>query len=447
MVRVCGADRRASARRGPIEGGCMRILNITAQRPDSTGSGVYLAETVRCQVAAGNEAAAVVGVGPHDEPSLGVSVPCFPVRFDTDELPFHIAGMSDVMPYPSTRYRDMTPAMAAAFSAAFTRTIAQAADAFRPDAVLCHHLYLVTSLARETLPDVPVCAVCHSTDIRQMKTHGLERERIIAAVRRLDAVFALHEDQKAQIVELYGIDEARVHVVGTGFNASVFNEGPRRHPAEGVLRTEPFEIMYAGKICGKKGVPSLLEALDMVAASDEARRFFEPAFAEGTLGRDQAPFRLNLVGGHSDEAEYERIVERARACRFPVAFPGRIGQDDLVAAYRASDVFVLPSFYEGLPLVIAEALACGCKAVATDLPGVRSWYSSHVPGASVLYVEPPRMASVDEPLAEDLPAFEKRLARAVAEACMMPRAQADMAHISWEGLVDRIVSVLRRCAA
>lgn len=143
----------------------MRILNITAQRPDSTGSGVYLAETVRCQTAAGHEAAVVAGVGAHDEPFLGASVPCFPVRFDTDELPFHIAGMSDVMPYPSTRYRDMTPAMTAAFVRAFEGAIVRAAEAFRPDAVLCHHLYLVTALARETLPDVPVCAVCHSTDI------------------------------------------------------------------------------------------------------------------------------------------------------------------------------------------------------------------------------------------------------------------------------------------
>ncbi|RNL19845.1 glycosyl transferase family 1 [Slackia faecicanis] len=423
----------------------MRILNITAQRPDSTGSGVYLAETVRCQTASGHEAAVVAGVGAHDEPFIGASVPCFPVRFDTDELPFHIAGMSDVMPYPSTRYRDMTPAMTAAFVRAFEGAIARAAEAFRPDAVLCHHLYLVTALARETLPDVPVCAVCHSTDIRQMKMHGLERERIIAAARRLDAVLALHEDQKAQIVELYGVDEARVHVVGTGFNAAVFNEEGAVRDAEGALRTKPFEIMYAGKICGKKGVPSLLEALDAAARSDEARRFFAPAFSEGALDGGMAPFRLNLVGGHSDEAEYERIVERARACRFPVELPGRIGQDELVAAYRASDVFVLPSFYEGLPLVIAEALACGCKAVTTDLPGVRSWYGGHVPGASVLYVEPPRMTTVDEPLADDLPAFEARLARAVAQACMMPRAQVDMAHISWEGLTERIVSAVRDC--
>ena len=32
---------------------------------------------------------------------------------------------------------------------------------------------------------------------------------------------------------------------------------------------------------------------------------------------------------------------------------------------------VLPSFYEGVPLVLAEAAACGCRLVATALPGVR----------------------------------------------------------------------------
>lgn len=43
----------------------MRILNISAQKPDSTGSGVYLAEMVRCELSAGHAAAVVAGV---DEP-------------------------------------------------------------------------------------------------------------------------------------------------------------------------------------------------------------------------------------------------------------------------------------------------------------------------------------------------------------------------------------------
>ena len=69
---------------------------------------------------------------------------------------------------------------------------------------------------------------------------------------------------------------------------------------------------------------------------------------------------------------------------------------------RSSDVFVLPSFYEGLPLVTIEALACGCKVVATDLPGVRPWMEAMLPGAPVTWVASPRMTDVDTPVAADL---------------------------------------------
>ena len=44
-----------------------------------------------------------------------------------------------------------------------------------------------------------------------------------------------------------------------------------------------------------------------------------------------------------------------------------------------SDVFVLPSFYEGLPLVIIEALACGTYVICTDLPGIRNWIDQNLP--------------------------------------------------------------------
>lgn len=84
----------------------MRILNVSAQKPDSTGSGVYLAETVRCQVAAGHDVAVVAGVAADDAPELSEGVLFRPVRFDTEALPFHVAGMSDQMPYPATRYCD-----------------------------------------------------------------------------------------------------------------------------------------------------------------------------------------------------------------------------------------------------------------------------------------------------------------------------------------------------
>ena len=53
----------------------MRILSVTAQRPDSTGSGVYLTELVRAFAANGHEQAVIAGVGEEDVPLLPEGVP------------------------------------------------------------------------------------------------------------------------------------------------------------------------------------------------------------------------------------------------------------------------------------------------------------------------------------------------------------------------------------
>ena len=112
----------------------MRILNVTAQKPDATGSGVYLAEMVRSEVALGHEAAVVCGLAADDEVrSLPGEAHVFAVRFDTPGLPFHVCGMSDTMPYAATRYRDLTPDMLAAFEGSFSRVIREAVEEFDPD--------------------------------------------------------------------------------------------------------------------------------------------------------------------------------------------------------------------------------------------------------------------------------------------------------------------------
>ena len=90
-----------------------------------------------------------------------------------------------------------------------------------------------------------------------MGKHGLERDRIVAAMRRLTGVFALHEAQKEEIVRVYGVDSARVHVVGTGFNAAIFNAGKSDACDDDVRAGAPVELVYAGKIWKKKGVRHL----------------------------------------------------------------------------------------------------------------------------------------------------------------------------------------------
>ena len=417
---LCRSDRRGCLRRRLGLGVYrdMRILNISAQKPDSTGSGTYLAALVREQIETGHRAAVLCGAAPGDtQGELDRRAAVFAVPFESPELPFPICGMSDVMPYPSTRYRDLTPSMLKAFERAFAAAIDRAVAEFRPDLVLCHHLYLVTALARECVRGVPVVAVCHSTDLRQLRSHTLERDRIVSAVRRLDAVFALHAEQAEQIGLVCGVDADRIHVIGTGYDHRVFCR-------DASVARQPGSLVYVGKICFKKGVESLVRAVSLPI--DDGVR----------------PSGLVLVGGRGDDAEYARIERLTAASDVPVTLAGRLDSDGLVRAYRSSDVFVLPSFYEGLPLVTIEALACGCKVVATDLPGVRPWMEAMLPGAPVTWVASPRMTDVDTPVAADLPLFERALADAIAQALAAPLSTFEPSAVSWEACLARILKVV-----
>ena len=94
-----------------------------------------------------------------------------------------------------------------------------------------------------------------------------------------------------------------------------------------------------------------------------------------------------------------------------------------------------------------EALACGCKVVVTDLPGIRPWLEANLPGAPALYVAPPRMIAVDTPDATDLPAFEERLARTIELALAVPSAPCDTTALSWDKLAARAITLAQHQTA
>ena len=402
----------------------MNILHISAQKPDSTGSGVYLSQTISALSRLGHSQAVIAGIAPEDNPQFSQGVMFRPVRYETPELPYPVLGMSNVMPYRATRYKDLTPQMTEQFKAAFTSALDDVLGDFKPDLIICHHLYLVCAVmahyvtklkqADPTLAACKICGLSHSTDIRQMLQIPLERNYIREGINLLDCIYSLHEAQASEIAQVYGVDPKRIRVVGTGYDAEEFHVYP------GMRKPGTSKLIFVGKICRKKGVESLLKALQIVVKSIP-------------------DVELALVGGYSDQEEYDELVKLARQLRLPARFAGRLEQDDLVREYNEADVFVLPSFFEGLPLVVVEALACGCKAVVSDLPGLRPWLSANVNGDAVTLVEMPRMRDVDSPFEEDLPAFEERLTDALEQALKAPAASCDTSQASWDALAARLL--------
>ena len=397
----------------------MRILSVTAQKADSTGSGVFLTELVKGFDKAGHQQAIVCGTVHQDAIHLPAGVAVFPVYYQSHDVPFPVCGMSDEMPYRSTRYCDMTEEMTQQLFAAFRKIIRQAVEEFQPDVVLCHHLYFLTALVKEAYPQLPVYGQCHGSDLRQFLKNPWQHEWILSQIPKLDGIFALHEEQKKQICFLFGIPQEKVHVMGTGYNSDVFfvNEAVKQ-----ARESDKVRLIFAGKISEKKGVMSLLRAMHYVRYPD----VYEVAFA----------------GGYGNEEEYAEILRLAQEAPCDVTFLGKLPHAKLAEEMNASDIFVLPSFYEGLPLVLMEAMACGLQAICTDLPGIRSWMNKAVPNHGVCFVKPPEMENADEPIPESLPEFECRLAAAIDTIGFLPEPDLEQVRqMSWDALCGKIVNL------
>ena len=257
----------------------MKILHLLSQRPEATGSGIYIQAMIREAARRGHENFLLAGVprGEEVHPAGLASTACEFVTFHGGDLPFPVVGMSDVMPYPSRRFSDLSPPEVEAYEWGFADRLLEVVARFQPQVIHSHHLWLLTSAAHQLLPHLPVVATCHGSDLRQFHFCPHLRHRVLAGCRHLEGIMALSGAQKHDIIRLYDIPGDRIEVVGAGYNEALFR--PQRKPT-----ADPVQLVYAGKLSRAKGVPWLLRAL-------------------GNLGH--LPWRLHLVGGGSGEERDE----------------------------------------------------------------------------------------------------------------------------------------------
>jgi glycosyltransferase involved in cell wall biosynthesis len=135
----------------------------------------------------------------------------------------------------------------------------------------------------------------------------------------------------------------KIHVVHCGVDASFFNSdsiGPPALP----------RLVCVGRLAEQKGQLLLLEAV-------------------ARLAREQIPFELVLAGDGPMRAEIESLIAR-NDLEGRVTITGWLTNEQIRQQILASRALVLPSFAEGLPVVIMEALALGRSGVATAVAGV-----------------------------------------------------------------------------
>lgn len=401
------------------------VLHVLSQRPSLTGSGVALDALVRHADREGWRQAVVVGVpGDETETNVGGLPPdrIRPLRFDRGPLPYPIPGMSDVMPYRSTRFSSLDEHQLEAYRGAWRAHLAEALAAERPDVIHAHHVWLVGALLKDLAPDVPVVTHCHATGFRQMALCPHMALEVRDGVRRNDAFCVLHEGHAAELARILDVAPERVHVVGNGYRDDLFH-------ARGAAPDRAGNLLYIGKSSDAKGVPWLLDAVERLAA-------------------ERPGLRLHMAGGGAGE-EAERIQRRVDGLGGLVRHHGQLSQPELAELMRACAVCVLPSFYEGVPLVLVEAAATGCRLVCTRLPGVMDQLAPAL-GEAMELVALPRLEAVDVPHGPDLPRFVDDLAAALARALDAPPLDTGsawfataLAPFAWGRVYDRVARIWR----
>jgi glycosyltransferase involved in cell wall biosynthesis len=391
-----------------------RILHVLSQRPSLTGSGVTLEAIVRRARSWDQHVAC--GVPEGEEPEVGGLDPgrIHPLRFGNDRLPYPVPGMSDVMPYASTRFAEMSPAQVSGYRRAWAEHLSGVIASFEPDVVHAHHVWIVASLLKD-LTRAPVIAHCHATGLRQLRLCAHLASGVAAGCARNDAFLVQDRDRLDELSAALDVPAERIRVVGAGYDEETFHARGRRPLGR---------IAYAGKYSSAKGLPWLLDAFEIVSARHPG-------------------LELHVAGSGSG-AEAVSIERRMRETRH-VVLHGQLSQAGLAGLLRSCEVMALASFYEGVPLVLVEAAASGCRLVATGLPGVVAHLSPHL-GDALEVVPPPRLAGVDVPEREDLPGFVSGLARAIEDALArppLPDMSAALEPFTWSAVFARIERVWR----
>ncbi|WP_417205750.1 glycosyltransferase family 4 protein [Antarctobacter sp.] len=206
----------------------------------------------------------------------------------------------------------------------------------------------VAMLASE-LADVPFSFTIHGPDIFFEPHHW----RIDEKAARAAFVACISDFCRSQLMCF--ADQAhwhRFHIVHCGV------EPDRYTPADHETEKWVTELVFVGRLAGVKGVPLLLDAMRRLLqppVTDDPQRAFD----------DPPAIHLTIVGDGPDRAALEQQAEG-----LPVTFTGYRSQSEVAEILSKADLFVLPSFAEGLPVVLMEAMAAGVPVITTRIAGV-----------------------------------------------------------------------------
>jgi len=206
--------------------------------------------------------------------------------------------------------------------------------------------------------------------------------------RACDQTVAISSFTARQVEEVTGVQPVVIP-----YGAALGPVSDVAPPGEGRSGQGPRQILFAGRLIERKGLPVLLRALALVA--------------------EERDVVLHLVGEGHERPGLERLASELGIER-RVHFHGWVSQEELDRLYRDCDLFVLPSVVdsggdtEGLGVVLIEALRYRKPVIGSEVGGIPDIIEDGVSGLLVPPGEPRALAAAIRRVLDD-PALARRL--------------------------------------
>jgi glycogen synthase len=237
------------------------------------------------------------------------------------------------------------------------------ADAVDADVVHCHTWYAhFAGIVSKLCYGTPLVITTHSLEpLRPWKREQLGRGYDASswvektAIEMADALIAVSEETKEDVIKHFNVDEDKVKVIYNGINLQQYVQTSESSTLDeyGVDKTKPY-VLFVGRITRQKGIIHLVNAI----------KYIDP------------DTQIVLCAGAPDTKEIgkemEDAVNEVKKTRDNVIWIDKmVTKEEIIQLYSHADVFCCPSIYEPFGIINIEAMACNTAVVASAVGGIK----------------------------------------------------------------------------
>ena len=288
---------------------------------------------------------------------MNIEVRCFGDQ-DSKEGSLSVKGF----PYDNATFENADDKLKAVFKTLSTG-LHMNADVIDADVIHCHTWYAhFAGIIAKLCYGIPLVITTHSLEpLRPWKREQLGRGYDASswiektAIEMADALIAVSEETKEDVLKHFNVDEKKVKVIYNGINLQQYITTSESSTLDeyGIDKTKPY-VLFVGRITRQKGIIHLVNAI----------KYIDP------------DTQIVLCAGAPDTKEIgqemEDAVNEVQKTRNNVIWIDKmVTQEEIIQLYSHADVFCCPSIYEPFGIINIEAMACNTAVVASAVGGIK----------------------------------------------------------------------------